>query len=155
MASVEQILSGLQSIATNFQWLGIIQHILVLIVVLLLWKFRNGVGRFISLYIALTFALVSFLAFSYTGNPFTGIVFAIVALLGLWEAFSPKMDYSLEGTLRIQVIIAVVAGFLGFWYPHFVDNKLLALAVSPLRSYTVSDFDRQLGRLHPGLPFYQ
>ena len=131
MMATEQILLELQSIAEDFQWLAIIQHILLLIIVILLWKFKERVGRIVSLYIALSFALVSLLAISHTGNPFTGIVFAILALLGLWEVFSPKMDYSLKKTLRIQVIIAVVAGFLGFWYPHFVDNKFLALLISP------------------------
>jgi hypothetical protein len=131
MVSPEQICLGLQSIAEDFQWLGIIQHILLITMVILLWKFRKRVGRFVSLYITLTFAIVSFLAIYCTENPFTGIVFGISAVLGLWEVFSPKMDYSLSHTLRIQVIIAVVAGFLGFWYPHFIDDKLLALIASP------------------------
>jgi len=131
MPTAQQICLGLQSVAEDFQWLAIIQHVLVVSMALLIWRLGNRVGRLVSLYIALTLGLVSFLAFSHTQNPFTGIVFALLALVGLWEVFSPRMDYSLGGTLRIQIIIAVVAGFLGFWYPHFVESKALALIASP------------------------
>jgi hypothetical protein len=131
MMPPEQLLSGLQSMANDFQWLAIIQHILLIVMVILLMSFKQRVGRLVSLYIALSLALVSFLAISHTGNFFTGIVFGILALLGLWEVFSSKMDYSLKGTLRIQIMIALVAGFLGFWYPHFIEGRFLALIASP------------------------
>lgn len=121
----------MQSIADHFIWLAIVQHILVLLTVILLWRMRNRMGRLFSLYLTLTFALVSFLAFYHTQNPFTGIVFAVLALLGLREVISPKMDYSLKDTLGIQIAVAAVAGFLGFWYPHFVDGQVLALVASP------------------------
>lgn len=131
MPSAEQICLGLQATAEGFLWLAVIQHALLLIVLVLLWKLRARFGRMVSLYVTLTFALVSFMAISQAGNPFTGIVFAILALLGVRELLWPRMDYSLKDTLTLQIIIAAVAGFVGFWYPHFIDNKLLALVASP------------------------
>jgi hypothetical protein len=64
-------------------------------------------------------------------NIFYLIVFGFLTILAILEFLNPKNDYSMKGAPTINIIIALVAGFLGFWYPHFVEGYFKALYASP------------------------
>lgn len=133
--SKELILSQLQATVDTYPvLLSILHHILLVVVVVLLLIYKEKVKRLVDFYITLVFFSVFLASIAPIVNPFLIVVFGILTLLGIREFINPKMDYSMKDTPTIHIMIALVAGFIGFWYPetHFTKGSFSALYSSPL-----------------------
>ena len=131
MLDFQWIYCNLAQIADDYAHIAPIQHGLLLAVVIA-WAFlRERIGYVIRLYLLLLLAGVSLSAWLHA-NLFNGIVFALLAVVGIYELFARKMELSLQGRPKYNIIIAIVGGLAGFYYPHFVGSYLSALWSSPL-----------------------
>ena len=129
--SSEQILAGLKITVETYSGLRVVHHILLPVVLLFFVFFKEKASRLVSLYILLAFLTVFLISLAPIRNVFYLIVFGFLTILAVFEFLNPKNDYSMKDTPKINVIIALVAGFLGFWYPHFVEGSFKALYASP------------------------
>jgi len=121
----------LAQIARDYAPLAPIQHGLLLVVILI-WAFlREKVGYVLRLYLILLLASVAFAGWMH-GNILNGVVFSLLALVGVYELFSRRMDLSLQGKPIYNIIIAIIGGAVGFYYPYFVDSYWRAIWESPL-----------------------
>jgi hypothetical protein len=124
MPTPQEILNGVGTLANRWVWLAIVWHIYFGAIVLgLITGFRPRT-RIMGYLLALPLASVSAMAWV-AGNPFNGIVFALVAItLALVSSSLPPdpVRISSPGT-----VIAGTALFIFGWlYPHFLDTTEFA-----------------------------
>ena len=129
--SSEQILAGLQITVDTYSGLRVVHHLFLIVVFIFFIFFKEKVSRLVSLYILLAFLTIFLTSLAPIRNIFYLIVFGFLTILAILEFLNPKNDYSMKGAPTINIIIALVAGFLGFWYPHFVEGYFKALYASP------------------------
>jgi len=129
--SSERILAGLQMTVNTYSGLRVVHHILLIVVFIFFISFKERVSRLVSLYTVLAFLTIFLTSLAPIGNIFYLVVFGILTTLAILEFLNPKTDYSMKGTPTINVVIALLSGFLGFWYPHFMEGYFKALYASP------------------------
>jgi len=129
--SSEQILAGLQMTVDTYSGLRVVHHLFLIVVFIFFIFFKEKVSRLVSLYILLAFLTIFLTSLAPIRNIFYLIVFGFLTILAILEFLNPKNDYSMKGAPTINIIIALVAGFLGFWYSHFVEGYFKALYASP------------------------
>ncbi len=132
MPTAQEILRNLQTTVDAYLWLRILHHVFLILAAIALWRFRQKAGWIATSYLTFAFFSVFLGGVAPIFNPFYLMVFGILTLLGIWELFNPQMDFSMRHTPNIQIAIALVGGFIGFWYPHFVEGGLQSLVASPL-----------------------
>ena len=131
MPDFQWIYCNLALIAKEYAYIAPIQHGLLLAIAIA-WAFlKERIDYVIRLYLVLLLAGVSLSAWL-NSNVFNGVVFAVLALAGIYELLARKMDFSLRGRSKFNIIIALIGALAGFYYPHFVDSYLSALWASPM-----------------------
>ena len=121
MPTSEQILSGLHTIANQWQFLAMLWHIYFAVIAIGLLIGLRPSKRIGGILLALPLLSVSTLAWT-SANPFNGIIFAVVgvALLGVALRLPDE-------PMSIAPGWAVGAGVLmflfGWIYPHFLDTS--------------------------------
>ena len=118
-----EIINGLGTIATQFNYIAIIWHILFYILIISLLANWQPSNRLIVILIALPLVSVAVLAWIY-GNPFNGITFSIVALLLLFFALKTSSDF-ISTSQPLYVVIGIMMIIFGLIYPHFVEPNSL------------------------------
>ncbi len=132
MPTATEIIRNLETTVDAYLWLRILHHILLVLVAILLWRLRQKAGWIVSLYLTFAFFSVFLGGITPIFNPFYLLVFGILTLLGILELIQSKMNFSMERTPKIHIAIALIGGFIGFWYPHFVESPFYCLIGSPL-----------------------
>ena len=120
MSDKTQILNSLQSIANEYSFVAIIWHVVILIFFALLFfrvvSSQRITGTLISL------PLISVAVFAWiSGNPFSGSVFAFLAVLVLIFGFRIPV-IPLEPSRLPFLIIGILMVIFGLVYPHFLEN---------------------------------
>jgi hypothetical protein len=120
MPSPDTILSGLTTLADDWQWLAIAWHMLVvLLLALYLAGWRPSI-RAVGYLIAGPIISVSLLAWL-SGNPFNGVIFAGIAAALLWRsARLPRTAPELASSASVALGVALV--MFGLTYPHFLGG---------------------------------
>ena len=127
---VSRLIQDLDFIAFKYQWLAIVQHLIVLLLAFCYWVFRKRMSWVLSLYFFLTAVLVGILALAETINVLTCVLFAIIAVMFFIEIVSPEMDYSTKQMKSYNLVIALLFGFYALWYPISGDY-IYSLIASP------------------------
>lgn len=130
LPSVSYLIQGLDFIALKYEWLAIVQHLVVLILGFCYWVYRKRMGWLLSLYFFFTSILVGALALVETNNVITCAVFAVLAVMFIGEVFSPEMDYSTKSMKNYNLVVALLVGFYALWYPVSGDY-IYSLVASP------------------------
>ena len=119
MPAPEQILVGLQSIASQAKWLAGVWHVLTLGAILGVVGGWRPSRRVIGAAVALPLLSVSALAW-FQGNPFNGAMFAALALaLAILGLRLPATTTAQPRWWALALGIGMTA--FGLVYPHFVD----------------------------------
>lgn len=131
MTSVEQILSGLQSIVTEYSIVAIIWHAFFyffLAALVLKWSPSNKAS---GILLCLPFISVSVFAWL-AGNPFNGSLFAIGAIL-IFIFGLRASDQNIKTSPLIFFLCGIVMVSFGLIYPHFInpDSFLAYFYASP------------------------
>jgi hypothetical protein len=121
MPSPDALLTGLSAIANDWRWLAIAWHFMLVALCFALFAgWRPQARLFARLLVAplLSVSLVAWLS----GNPFNGIMFAILAAVLGWSV--ARFDNTAVIFVRSKWAAAGVAIILFGWvYPHFVRTE--------------------------------
>jgi hypothetical protein len=119
MPTSESILSGLTRLSNTYQSISIAFHAFLVLVIVLLAVGLLG-RRLAGTMLCAPLVSVSVLAWI-SGNPFTGILFAAVAVALLVLSFTLP-----DGRARLAPLPVTIAGFVltafGWVYPHFLQT---------------------------------
>jgi hypothetical protein len=120
MPSPEEILKTLTLISNKYMLIAEIWHVLFLaLIVLLLIKWRPS-NRLMSVMLSLpavSVGVVNFMA----GNPFNGIVFALLCVLFLIFGLRAGKDWVMTASV-FPIIVGALMIIYGFFYPHFLNS---------------------------------
>lgn len=121
MPTSEQILSGLHTIANQWQFIAIFWHIYFAVIAIGLLRGLRPSKRMGGILLALPLLSVSTLAWA-SANPFNGIVFAVVgvALIGVALRLPDERIFIAPGW---AVGAGVLMFLFGWIYPHFLDTS--------------------------------
>lgn len=120
MPTTVEILEGLRSISNNYTMISIYWHIVIYIAIVIiligLWRPSN---RMAVMFLSLPFFTVALLAW-FSGNPFNGILFALLAIFCLVIGFRLSQEHIKYSSIffRIPGILMIL---FGLWYPHFLE----------------------------------
>jgi hypothetical protein len=118
MPEPEEILNGLQTIVTDYPVFAIIWHVviyLLLIALIFRWQPSNKV-----LGALLCIPLLSVAVFAWlTGNPFTGTLFTVAAILLLLFGLGASVQPVALSRLPF-IVIGILMIVFGLVYPHFL-----------------------------------
>jgi hypothetical protein len=121
MPKPHEILTGLTQIANEAFAIAVAWHVIVAIVFVaaaLGWRIGN---RSASLSLSALLASVSMLAWAY-GNPFNGVVFAVIASALAWFAWrAPRQP--LRGSAAWSRGVGVTLIAFAWTYPHFLVGR--------------------------------
>jgi hypothetical protein len=120
MPSPESILESLAATANSAVTLAVMWHVLLLAVIVALLAGWRPSQRFAAASLAAPLASVSALAFRH-GNPFNGVVFALLALALLALALRLNPRPVRRGGLATTVMGAFMIAF-AWVYPHFLGQ---------------------------------
>jgi hypothetical protein len=120
MPSSDAILSGLTDLANTWQWVAVVFHVYLAILVILLVAGVRPSKRLFGILLAIPPASVSALAWSST-NPFNGSLFAILAVLLIIFSLRLPAEAVRTAPAPVTVVGAVLLAF-GWVYPHFLDT---------------------------------
>lgn len=129
----KEMLDYLELLANNSMWLNFSMHVLALLAftaVLLInkqtlkrWIFQGAIS---IIFLSVTVHALVF------GNPFHAATFGLLAAVSMVQLIRSK-DTLQRSQTKWMSAIAIVAIFLGLWYPEFVDKgALMLLMVSPV-----------------------
>lgn len=131
MPTASQIIESVDAISNDFKSLAFAWHLAaagVFVFVAAGWiPGVRAIGRLLSL----PFISVSALAW-YTGNPFNGLMFAMLSSVLFAIASSLPREPAIAGTL-LEVMIGTLLAITGWMYPHFLraDSALQYFYESP------------------------
>ncbi|MGV8964267.1 MAG: hypothetical protein ACOH2V_12935 [Candidatus Saccharimonadaceae bacterium] len=132
MPETQEILSGLNAIASNYWVYAICWHIAFYVVIFALVAGWVPSNRLLASLICLPLFSVAILAWL-TGNPFNGTLFSIMAILTLY--YGPKTSGQPVGLSRLPFAMAGMTMIIfGLVYPHFMEtgSVLTCLYASPV-----------------------
>jgi hypothetical protein len=118
MPTSADILDSLSNITREWRPLAIVWHAAFALAAVMFWRKRSP-QRVIAVAIVLPLVSVSALAW-WSGNPFNGTVFAVVAAALLFETRGFE-DRSVALASRAAVGAGAVLMAFGLAYPHFLD----------------------------------
>jgi hypothetical protein len=131
MPSPDAVLTTLTATANDWRWLAVTWHVLLAaFLLILLGGWRPSIRRLAQLLIVpiLSVSVTAWLS----GNPFNGVVFAIVAAVLVTSAvrFSPM---AVRIASSAEVALGAVIVVFGWTYPHFIstDSWTTYLYASP------------------------
>ena len=119
MPKTEEILNGLQKIVNDYSAVAIIWHLVFYaLVAALIFKWLPT-NRIFGLLICIPVLSVAILAFM-SGNPFNGMLFSILAVLGV--IFGLKATgQPVQNSQLVFMVIGILMIVFGLVYPHFID----------------------------------
>ena len=120
MPTPEQILAGLTAIANRAQPLAIGWHAALAVTIIALLAGWRPSRRIAGVLLAIPLISVAAMAWSF-GNPFNGLVFALVAVLLVTLALRLPEDAVTRGPAWAFVVGVLMVGF-GWVYPHFLES---------------------------------